>query len=453
MTAGLERLPPQNLEAEQSVLGSMLLDGEAIIVATDYLTPADFYRDAHQKVFQAICALTDRGEPVDLVTLAEELRQRNTLQAVGGQVALTTLANAVPTSANVTYYARIVREKAVLRSLINAATRIVTRSFEATGEVDEILDAAEQAIFEVARRSGPQGFAVMKEVLKDTFERIDQLWGNKGGVTGVPTGFSGLDQLTCGLQNADLIIIAARPSMGKTTLALNIAQHVAVNEKLPVAIFSLEMSKEQLAQRMLCAQAGIDSHRLRRGFLSDEDYPKLTRAAGPLSAAPLFIDDTAALSIMEMRAKARRLKAEQGLNAVFVDYLQLMRGSERPENRQQEISAISRSLKALAKELNVPVIALSQLSREVEKRDKKRPILSDLLESGGIEANADVVAFIYREGYYNQDAENKHLTEVIIAKQRNGPVGTVQLYFKENHNKFLNISTRPDQEKEGQRTA
>ncbi|MBS3947441.1 MAG: replicative DNA helicase [Dethiobacter sp.] len=453
MTAGLERLPPQNLEAEQSVLGSMLLDGEAIIVATDYLTPADFYRDAHQKVFQAICALTDRGEPVDLVTLAEELRQRNTLQAVGGQVALTTLANAVPTSANVTYYARIVREKAVLRSLINAATRIVTRSFEATGEVDEILDAAEQAIFEVARRSGPQGFAVMKEVLKDTFERIDKLWGNKGGVTGVPTGFSGLDQLTCGLQNADLIIIAARPSMGKTTLALNIAQHVAVNEKLPVAIFSLEMSKEQLAQRMLCAQAGIDSHRLRRGFLSDEDYPKLTRAAGPLSAAPLFIDDTAALSIMEMRAKARRLKAEQGLNAVFVDYLQLMRGSERPENRQQEISAISRSLKALAKELNVPVIALSQLSREVEKRDKKRPILSDLLESGGIEANADVVAFIYREGYYNQDAENKHLTEVIIAKQRNGPVGTVQLYFKENHNKFLNISTRPDQEKEGQRTA
>lgn len=453
MTASLERLPPQNLEAEQSVLGSMLLDGEAIIVATDYLTPSDFYRDAHQKVFQAICALTDRGEPVDLVTLAEELRQRNTLQAVGGQGALTTLANAVPTSANVTYYARIVREKAVLRSLINAATRIVTRSFEATGEVDEILDAAEQAIFEVARRSGPQGFAVMKEVLKDTFERIDQLWGNKGGVTGVPTGFSGLDQITCGLQNADLIIIAARPSMGKTTLALNIAQHVAVNEKLPVAIFSLEMSKEQLAQRMLCAQAGIDSHRLRRGFLSDEDYPKLTRAAGPLSAAPLFIDDTAALSIMEMRAKARRLKAEQGLNAVFVDYLQLMRGSERPENRQQEISAISRSLKALAKELNVPVIALSQLSREVEKRDKKRPILSDLLESGGIEANADVVAFIYREGYYNQDVENKHLTEVIIAKQRNGPVGTVQLYFKENHNKFLNISARPDAEREGQRTA
>lgn len=453
MTGSLERIPPQNLEAEQSVLGSMLLDKEAIIIASEYLKPADFYRESHRQIFQAICALSDRNEPVDLVTLAEELRSRSVLEPVGGMGTLTLLANAVPTAANVAYYSRIVREKAILRTLINTATRIVTRSFEATGEVDEILDEAEQAIFEVSRRSGPQGLAAMKEVLKETFERIDKLWGNKGGVTGLSTGFADLDHITCGLQSSDLIIIAARPSMGKTTLALNIAQHIAVNEKVPVAVFSLEMSKEQLAQRMLCAQAGIDANRLRRGFLSDEDYPKLTRAAGPLSAAPLFIDDTPALSAMEMRARVRRLKAEHGLSAVFVDYLQLIRGSERTENRQQEISAISRSLKALAKELSVPVVALSQLSREVEKRDKKRPVLSDLLESGGIEANADVVAFIYREGYYNHEAENKPLTEVIIAKQRNGPIGTVQLYFKENLNKFVSISPRTDLEQGAQQTA
>lgn len=445
MTGSLERIPPQNLEAEQSVLGSMLLDKEAIIFVSEYLKPVDFYRESHRQIFQAICALCDRDEPVDLVTLAEELRTRAVLEPVGGMGALTLLANAVPTAANVMYYARIVREKALLRTLINTATRIVTRSFEATDEVEEILDEAEQAIFEVARRSGPQGFAAMKEVLKDAFERIDKLWGNKGGVTGLSTGFPDLDQITCGLQNSDLIIIAARPSMGKTTLALNIAQHIAVNEKLPTAVFSLEMSKDQLAQRILCAQAGIDANRLRQGYLSDEDYPRLTRAAGPLSAAPLFIDDTPAISALEMRARARRLKAEHGLAAVFIDYLQLMRGSERTENRQQEISAISRSLKALAKELNIPVIALSQLSREVEKRDKKRPVLSDLLESGGIEANADVVAFIYREGYYNEEAENKPLTEVIVAKQRNGPVGKIQLYFKENQNKFVSISPRPDQ--------
>lgn len=450
MTVGLERVPPQNIEAEQSVLGSMLLDRDAIIAASEILRPTDFYREAHQKIFQAMLALTDRNEPVDLVTLTEELRQKNQLEAVGGTIGLTMLANVVPTSANVVYYARIVREKAVLRSLINAATRIVTRSFEASDNVDEILDEAEQAIFEVSRRSSNQGFSSMKEILKGTFERIDRLWGNRSGITGVPTGFPDLDRMTCGLQNADLIIIAARPSMGKTTLALNIAQHIAVSEKLPVAIFSLEMSKEQLVQRMLCALAGIDSHRLRSGFLAEEDYPKLTRAAGPLSEAPLFIDDTAAISVMEMRAKARRLKAEHGLSAVFVDYLQLMRGGERAENRQQEISAISRSLKALAKELDVPVIALSQLSREVEKRDKKRPVLSDLLESGGIEANADLVAFIYREGYYREDAENRYLTDIIIAKQRNGPVGTIQLYFKENQNKFVSVNTRYEDSTGGQ---
>lgn len=440
MSGMMERVPPQNIEAEQSVLGSMLIDRDAIVASAELLKPSDFYREGHQKVFAAMVALAERSEPVDLITLAEELSQQNQLEAIGGLTYLTTLANVVPTAANVGYYVKIVQEKAVLRSMIHAATGIVSRCFEANDPLEEIVDEAEKTIFEISQRSTPQGFASMREILKGAFDRIDKLWGNKGGVTGVPTGFHDLDNITCGLQNADLVIIAARPSMGKTTLALNIAQHIAVNEKLPVAIFSLEMSKEQLVQRLLCAQANIDAQRLRRGYLSDEDYPKLTRAAGPLSEAPLFIDDTAAISVMEMRAKARRLKAEHGLAAIFIDYLQLMRGSGRVENRQQEISGISRSLKALAKELDVPVVALSQLSRAVEQREKKRPILSDLLESGGIEANADLVAFIYREGYYNQNMENRHDTEIIIAKQRNGPVGTVNLYFKESHNKFLNIT-------------
>lgn len=440
MNASMERIPPQNLEAEQSVLGSMLLDREAIAIVTELIRPTDFYRESHQKIFEAMLLLYDRGEPVDLITLSEELERQNLLENVGGINYLTTLANIVPTAANVAYYARIVQEKAVLRSLINTATQIVSRCFEAKEEVEEILDDAEKAILEISQRSNPKNFSSIKEILKNTFERIDKLWENRGGLTGVPTGFPDLDNLTCGLQNSDLIIIAARPSMGKTTLALNIAQHIAVNERLPVAIFSLEMSKEQLVQRMLCAQANIDAQRLRRGFLTEEDYPKLTRAAGPLAEAPIYIDDTAAISVREMRAKARRLKAEHGLAAIFIDYLQLMRGDGRAENRQQEISAISRSLKALAKELDVPVVALSQLSRAVEQREKKRPVLSDLLESGGIEANADLVAFIYREGYYNPNVENKHDTEIIIAKQRNGPVGTVHLYFKENLNKFVSVS-------------
>lgn len=440
MTGNLERIPPQNLEAEQSVLGSMLIDKDAILTATELLRADDFYKDSHQAIFRAMVSLSERGEPVDLVTLAEGLNQKNRLENVGGIPYLTALANAVPTAANVAYYSRIVREKAALRNLINASTKIVSRCFDAPDDVDQVMDEAEQAIFEVSQRSNPQGFSSIKDILKGAFDRIDKLWDNKGGVTGVPTGFPDLDEITCGLQNSDLVIIAARPSMGKTTLALNIAQHIAVYEKMPVAIFSLEMSKEQLVQRVLCAQANIDAQRLRRGYLMEEDYPKLTRAAGPLAEAPLYIDDTAAISVMEMRAKARRLKAEHGLAAVFIDYLQLMRGTDRSENRQQEISAISRSLKALAKELNVPVIALSQLSRAVEQREKKRPILSDLLESGGIEANADLVAFIYREGYYNAAMENRHETEIIIAKQRNGPVGTVRLYFKESHNKFLSIS-------------
>lgn len=435
-----ERVPPQNLEAEQSVLGSMLIDKEAIYTASELLTGEDFYRSAHQKIFEAIISLCDRGEPVDLITLSDELRGRKGLQEAGGMQYLVLLADVVPTAANVQYYAEIVREKAILRALISGCTQIISAGFGSPQDVDELLDRAEQKIFEVGRRGKRQGFSPLKEVLVRTFERIEKLYDHKKGVTGLSSGFTDLDHISAGLQEADLIIVAARPGMGKTTLALNIAQHIAVNEEKAVAFFSLEMAKEQLAQRLLSAQAHIDAQNLRRGFLSQQDWQKLTRAVGPLSTAPLYIDDTASLSVMELRSKARRLKAEKGLDAIFVDYLQLMRGSSRAENRQQELSEISRSLKALAKELNVPVVALSQLSRAVEKRPDRRPILSDLMESGGIEANADMVLFIYREAYYTRDAEDGNLAELIVAKQRNGPTGTVELYFHDRYGKFANIA-------------
>ncbi|MEW5783599.1 MAG: replicative DNA helicase [Bacillota bacterium] len=435
-----ERLPPQNLEAEQSVLGSMIIEKEAIYAAIEMLTEQDFYRTAHQKIFEGIIALSERGEPVDLVTLSEELQRRRCLDEVGGAAYLVSLSNAVPTAANVQYYAQIVRDRSVLRSLINTATGIVTRCYEAPENVEEFLDQAEKQIFEIGRQSKQQGFAPLKEVLMQAFDRIERLFDEKKGVTGISTGFTDLDHISSGLQESDLIIVAARPSMGKTTLALNIAHRIAVKDKKPVAFFSMEMSKEQLAQRLLCAQAQIDAQNMRRGFLSQDEWQRLTRAVGPLSEAPLYIDDTAALSVMEIRAKARRLKAEKGLEILFVDYLQLMRGFSRSENRQQELSEISRSLKALAKELNIPVIALSQLSRAVEKRPDRRPILSDLMESGGIEANADMVLFIYRESYYNRDAEKANVAEIIVAKQRNGPVGTVELYFLDRYTKFANIA-------------
>jgi replicative DNA helicase len=324
--------------------------------------------------------------------------------------------------------------------LINAATNIVTRCYESPDDVEEILDQAEQHIFEIGSQGKQQGFIALKDVLMQAFDRIERLYDEKKGVTGISTGFTDLDQISSGLQESDLIIVAARPSMGKTTLALNMAQHIAVKDKKKVAFFSLEMSKEQLAQRLLCAQAQIDAQNMRRGTLSPDDWQRLTRAVGPLSDAELYIDDTASLSVMEIRAKSRRLKAEKGLDIIFVDYLQLMRGFSRAESRQQELSEISRSLKALAKELNVPVIALSQLSRAVERRDNKRPILSDLMESGGIEANADMVLFIYRESYYNKDSEKANVAEIIVAKQRNGPVGTIELYFHNRFTKFANIA-------------
>ncbi len=434
------RVPPHNIDAEQSVIGSMVIEKEAAYQTLELLSDKDFYRTAHQKIFSAIFNLINRNEPVDLITLSEELHNQGILEEIGGYTYLTSLVNSVPTAANVQHYARIIKEKAVLRNLIQVGTEIVRESYEVPENVDEFLDKAEQLIFEVARDTSGQGFVHLKDVLTETFNRIEKLHEKKSGVTGVSTGFIDFDRLTSGFQDSDLVIIAARPSMGKTTLALNIAQHIAINEKLPVAFYSLEMSKEQLAQRLLCAQANIDSQKLRNGFLGKDDWPKLVNAVGPLSEAELFIDDTAAQTVMEIRAKARRLKAEKGLNAIFVDYLQLMRSQGKSENRQQELSDISRSLKALAKELKVPVIALSQLSRAVEKRTDRRPILSDLMESGGIEANADVVVFIYREDYYIKDAEKRNIAEIIIAKQRNGPVDSFDLYFMENFIKFGNVS-------------
>ncbi len=440
MVLTVDKIPPQSIEAEQSVLGSMIIEKEAIFSAAELLRESDFYRTAHQKIFGAIAALSEKGEPVDLVTLADELQRRHALEEAGGTAYLSALAGAVPTAANVQYYALIVREKAILRSLIHTATRIVEGCLEGPPDVEEFLDYAEQQIFEIGKQGKQQGFSPLKEVLKETFDRIEKLFDNKKGVTGLSTGFEDLNTICSGLQPSDLIIVAARPSMGKTTLALNMAHHIAVKEKKPVAFFSLEMSRDQLAQRMLCAEARIDAHKLRRGFISQDEWQKLTRAVGPLSESPLYIDDSASLSVMEVRAKARRLRAERGLEAVFVDYLQLMRGFSRAENRQQELSEISRSLKALAKELSIPVIALSQLSRAVEKRENRRPILSDLMESGGIEANADMVLFIYRESYYKKGSEKGNIAEIIVAKQRNGPVGEIELCFLDNYNRFANIA-------------
>ena len=445
----IDKVPPHNLEAEQSVLGSMLLEREAIITGVEHLKSEYFYRENHQKIFQAMLDLSDRGEPVDLVTLSEELKQRNQLEMVGGASYLTKIVDIVPTAANIATYAAIVREKAVLRQLISVSSKIASRCYDGGEELEEILDESEKLIFQVANQGAQRSYVVIKDILMETFERIEYLYEHKKGITGVPTGFKDLDNITSGFQNSDLIIVAARPGMGKTTLALNMAQHIGTREKLPAAVFSLEMSKEQLVMRMLCAQAGIDAHRLRRGFLTGDDWPKLVRAVGPLAEAPIYIDDTPAISVMEIRAKARRLMAEHGLSIIFIDYLQLMRAHGRQENRQQEISFISRSLKALAKELNVPIIALSQLSRAVETRNDKRPILSDLLESGGIEANADLVAFIYRDDYYRQDSQEKNIAEIIIAKQRNGPIDTVKLYFQDSFTRFQNMASRSDVEETG----
>lgn len=439
----LDRVPPQSVEAEQAVLGAMLIEREAISKVAEILRQEDFYREAHRLIYNAAVDLFNKNDAVDLVTVTEFLRKDDKLEGAGGISYITSLANSVPTAANVLYHARIVEEKSLLRQLINAATNIAGLGYEASEEVGDILDSAEKMILDVSNRKVGQEFTPIKSIIFEAFDRIQGLYESKGGITGLSSGFKDLDRLTSGLQPSDLILIAARPSMGKTAFVLNIASHVAIREKKTVAFFSLEMSKEQLVQRMLCSEAPIDSQRLRVGDLEGKDWQKLVNAADRLSSAGIFIDDTPGITVLEMRAKARRLKIEHDLQFIIVDYLQLMQGSGRnkgSENRQQEISEISRSLKGLARELGVPVIALSQLSRSVESRQVKKPMLSDLRESGSLEQDADIVAFLYREDYYNPDTENKNITDVIIAKHRNGPVDTVQLFFHKQFTKFADLS-------------
>lgn len=434
------KVPPQNLEAEMAVLGSMLIEEEAIPLALELIDEVCFYKEAHSQIFSAIVNLFNGQRSVDLITISDELKRKNLLEAIGGISYLTGLTETVPTAANVQHYARIVKEKAVLRLLINNSTQIVSECFDSKGNVDELVDRAEKLIFEISDRKIEGGYIPLKEIIKDSIETIDNLYQKKGHVTGLATGFADFDYQTAGLQNSDLIVIAGRPSMGKSALAISIAEHAGVVEKIPVGFFSLEMSKEQLVQRLLCSHAKVDTHKVRSGFLAPADWPRLTSAAGKLSDAPIFIDDTPAISALELRAKARRLKSHHDIKLIVLDYLQLMRGSVRSENRQQEISEISRSLKALARELSIPIIAISQLSRAVEARQDHRPQLSDLRESGAIEQDADVVILLLREEYYYPTEENKGIAEVIIAKQRNGPVGSIKLAFLKEFMRFENLS-------------
>lgn len=433
----LDKVPPQNIEAEMAVLGSILLEEEAINEVLEILDESQFYKEAHRKIFSCIITLFHNSKPVDLITLTDELKRINAIDVIGGVSYLTTLVNAVPTAANVRNYARIVREKGMLRNLINKSTQIITESYEAESNVEELLDKAEKAIFEITDKRIEGSIISMRDLVSDAVERIDKLYQNKSQVTGLATGFADFDRKTAGLQPSDLIIVAGRPSMGKSAFSLCIANNIGVIDKTPIAFFSLEMSKEQLVQRLLCLHARVDAHSVRTGFLSTSDWPKITAAAGKLSESAIFIDDTPAISALELRAKARRLKSQHNIQMIVVDYLQLMRGAGKSqESRQQEISDISRSLKALARELDVSVIAISQLSRAVESRQDHKPQLSDLRESGAIEQDADLVVFLFREEYYNPTESNKGLAEVIIAKQRNGPVGSVNLTFLKEYTKF-----------------
>ena len=441
-----QRLPPQNLEAEISVLGGVLLDNEALNRVLEVIKEGDFYRESHRKIFSAVLDLYERSEPVDLITLTEALRKREVLEQVGGIEYLNSLVNSIPTAANIAYYAKIVKEKAILRKLVNRATDIVSQVYGHAGNVDDFLDQAERSIFEISEDRVRPSFYPIKDIIKSSFKTIERLYEKRQLITGVPTGFAKLDELTSGLQPSDLIIVAGRPSMGKTAFALNITAHASIEAAVPSAIFSLEMAKEQLAIRMLCSEGKVDAHRLRGGFLSESDWPKLTRAAGSLSEAPIFIDDTPGITVLEMRAKSRRLKAEHNVGLVVVDYLQLMRGRADSDTREQEISDISRSLKALAKELNLPVIALSQLNRRVEERGDRRPQLADLRESGAIEQDADVIIFLYRDEVYNksEDNPNKGKAEIIIGKQRNGPTDKFELTFLDKFTCFEDIAYRQE---------
>lgn len=435
------KLPPQNVEAEQSVLGGILIENDAINKVLEILTPEDFYRDAHRRIYNALINLSTRDEPADLITLTNELRKIDQLDAAGGASYIASLIDSVPTAANIEYYARIVKEKSILRQLIQTSTEIITESYQDRSDVESFLDEAERSIFQISENRVRPSFYPIRDIVKQSFKTLERLYEKKELVTGVPSGFKELDQMTAGFQPSDLIIVAGRPSMGKTAFCLNVVQYAAIEKKTPVAVFSLEMSKEQLVIRLLCSEAHVEGTRLRTGFLSEEDWPRLTIAAGNLSEAPIFIDDTAALSVLELRAKARRLKADQGLGMLIIDYLQLMKGRARVESRQQEISEISRSLKAVAKELNIPVIAVSQLSRRTEERTGMRPQLSDLRESGAIEQDADLILFLYRDEVYNrsEDNPNRGKAEMIIGKQRNGPTGKIELAFLSKFTTFKDL--------------
>ena len=441
----LGKVPPHDVEAEQAVIGSMLTDKDSVISAVETLKDEDFYREDNKVIYGAIMNLYNRGEPVDIITLKDELVSLGKFEAVGGLEYLAELPEKVPTTANVDKYIKIVEEKSMLRTLIKTANELIVLGYDQTQEVEDIMDVAEKKIFNVMQRKNQKGYSSMKDILVESFTQLEELYNRKQHITGVPTGFADLDYKTAGLHNSDLILVAARPAMGKSAFALNIASYAAVKANVPVAIFSLEMSKEQMGNRILCSEAMVDSNKVRTGKIEDEDWAKLAMASGELSESQIFIDDTPGISIMEIRAKCRKMKLEKNIGLVVIDYLQLVQGSSKKGgSREQEISEISRSLKILAKEINVPVIALSQLSRVPEQRPDHRPMLSDLRESGAIEQDADIVMFLYRDDYYNEDSEKKNIAEVIIAKHRAGSTGTVELLWLGNYTKFANIEKYRD---------
>ena len=438
-----DKLPPQNIEAEQSVLGSLMIDKNAIIKIADLVNEDDFYKNSHGKIYKTMLYLYEHHEPIDLLSLSNRLKETDEIEQIGGKSYLASLANAVPTAANIVHYAKIVAKKSVLRKLIDNSSQIIANAYNETEEIDKILDESEQKIFAVSQKHIRQDFTPVKPILEEAFDRIDELHKNKGKLRGVPTGFADLDNILAGLQKSNLIILGARPSVGKSSLALDLVRHAATREKIPVGIFSLEMSKEEVIDRLICAEANIDLWKLRTSRLSDsgenEDFSRIGHAMGILSEAPIFVDDTANINVMEMRTMARRLQAEHGLKLLVIDYLQLMEGRGKTDNRVQEVSEISRSLKGLARELDIPIVALSQLSRGIESRTDQRPKLSDLRESGSIEQDADVVLFIYREDKTKTDSENKNIAEIMVAKHRNGPIGSVKLFFNEQYTSFRNL--------------
>ena len=435
----LGKVPPQDIEAEQAVIGSMLTDQEAVSSAIETLKPEDFYREDNKIIYEAILNIYNRAEPIDIITLKAELSSMNKLEAVGGLEYIAVLPDKVPTTANVDRYIKIVEEKSMLRNLIKTANEILSMGYEQTEDVEDVMDIAEKKIFDVMQRKSQKGYTSIKDILVESFAKLEELYNQKQHVTGVPTGFIDLDKMTAGLHGSEFILIAARPAMGKSAFALNIGAYAATRANVPVAIFSLEMSKDQVGNRILCSEALVDSNNVRTGELNDEELSKLAETSGELSQAQIYVDDTPGISVMEIRAKCRKLKLEKDIGLVIIDYLQLVQGSGKTSSREQEIAEISRSLKILAKELDVPVIALSQLSRAVEARPDHRPMLSDLRESGSIEQDADIVMFLYRDDYYNEDSEKKNIAEVIIAKQRAGSTGTVELAWLGQYTKFANL--------------